>query len=279
MAVIKTHFLVRLVLIVVFLGTAVGGCNYPVAQVAVPQAQPPDPTSWDILGNLTYPSRVVPGGMAVLTDGRFTGPFLNGQPAFSVTLLEPHAYGDLNGDGVMDLVMLNPVNETLTLLLGDGAGFSPEGVLDLKEENLSGVVIYSLGRPLESLAAGRIFPGNTDQVVVRVREEILVADWRAGKWQIITRVPLPGLSRAMKGVDLDRDGDMDLLAAVRIGPEREHLLVFRNEEGRLTLIQTIPTGLVSPGDYPVKMMARDFNGDGMAEVALQMFSDTIRWNG
>ena len=72
-------------------------------------------------------------------------------------------------------------------------------------------------------------------------------------------VRVPGGPRSVKIVDLDNDGWNDLIVALR---NFDRVVVFKNDEGTLTLASEVPTG-VSPRDIAVA----DFNGDGQPDAA------------
>ncbi len=92
-------------------------------------AQSPAPRlTQQALINATYPLEVVPGGSIQLKDGKFEDP----QNQISVTLANPQASGDLNGDSATDAVVALIVNtgasgvlSYLAAVLNDGGTAKP----------------------------------------------------------------------------------------------------------------------------------------------------------
>ena len=72
-------------------------------------------------------------------------------------------------------------------------------------------------------------------------------------------VRVPGGPRSVKIVDLDNDGWNDLVVVLR---NFDRMVVFKNNNGTLTLASEVPTG-VSPREIAVA----DFNGDGQPDAA------------
>jgi uncharacterized lipoprotein YbaY len=66
----------------------------------------------EVLKNATYPSEIEKSGTITLTDGRYEGePFVEGGASRPVVILvEPVAFGDLDGDGVEDAAVILAAN-------------------------------------------------------------------------------------------------------------------------------------------------------------------------
>ncbi len=114
----------------------------------VPASTPP--LSLEALKNATYPSEWEESGTITLTDGRYEGePFVEGGASRPiVTLVEPVAFGDLDGDGVEDAAVVLAANAG-----GSGTFISLEAVRNEGGEPVH-VATYSLGdrARIESLA-------------------------------------------------------------------------------------------------------------------------------
>jgi peptidoglycan/xylan/chitin deacetylase (PgdA/CDA1 family) len=84
------------------LALMLAGSSLPAAAGVTP---PAPPLTWDTLRNASYPSRFAPTGIVTLTDGIFRanrGP----DSGLAVRLADKHAFGDLNGDGTEDAVVI-----------------------------------------------------------------------------------------------------------------------------------------------------------------------------
>jgi heat shock protein HslJ len=104
----------------------------------------------DALRNATYPSEWDESGTTTLTDGRYEGePYVEGGATrLVVTLVEPIAFGDLDGDGVDDAAVILVASPG-----GSGAFYSLEAVRNEGGEPVH-LASYSLGdrAQIESLA-------------------------------------------------------------------------------------------------------------------------------
>ncbi|MCB0212402.1 MAG: WG repeat-containing protein [Anaerolineae bacterium] len=97
---VKQLTLITTVMVVCFVMTGAAVAYTPAAQ------SEPD-LSEEALANAEYPSEWAAEGVAQLTDGSFTEPYGDGSAAeLTVTLAETIAYGDLNGDGLDDAVVV-----------------------------------------------------------------------------------------------------------------------------------------------------------------------------
>ena len=106
--------------------------------------------SLEALKNATYPSEWEESGTITLTDGRYEGePFVEGGASrLVVTLVEPVAFGDLDGDGVEDAAVILAANAG-----GSGTFISLEAVRNEGGEPVH-LATYPLGDRvrIESLA-------------------------------------------------------------------------------------------------------------------------------
>ena len=116
----------------------------------IPMPAPVPPLTLELLQNTTYPSEWDESGAITLTDGRYEGePFVEGGASrLVVTLVEPVAFGDLDGDGVEDAAVILAANAG-----GSGTFISLEAVRNEGGEPVH-LATYPLGDRvrIESLA-------------------------------------------------------------------------------------------------------------------------------
>ncbi|MBI1852168.1 MAG: VCBS repeat-containing protein [Planctomycetes bacterium] len=199
----------------------------------------------------------------LLGDGRGSFRPAHGSPLSVNSKPHPHAIaaGDVDGDGLLDLVIDSWSENRFTLLKGDGRGdFAAPGVTieagrkpyrNLKLADLDGDGRYDLAAP------------NTDERGVT----ILVGDGR-GHFRGAENPPTPaGPSPfAIAVADVNRDGKPDLVIANYSGhitdSSGDGLTFLLNEDhGRFRLGPKIPTGRGS-GD----VAAGDVDGDGYLDA-------------
>ncbi len=164
---------------------------------------------------------------------------------------------DLEGDGILDLVLTGPVGSEVGVLRGNGDGtfgepsFLPlgaepialaagdldhDGLIDIVSGTRSSDVRVLLGSTESGFVAGRLFPvvGTTDSVAV---------------------------------ADLDRDGTPD---AVSADCESESVSVFTGDgSGGVSATRTFSAGPIGPlpgSRCPRDVTVGDFDGDGITDL-------------
>ena len=113
--------LCRFALMLLFL-TSLAACG-------LMRSESPQPLTEEILKNAEYHVDFIPGGLAKLTEGEYREEYVTdtGMHLVSVVHLELYAFGDLNGDGVEDAVVILSANAggsgslvTLEAVINDG---------------------------------------------------------------------------------------------------------------------------------------------------------------
>jgi hypothetical protein len=175
------------------------------------------------------------------------------------------AVGDFNGDGIPDLVVgnygnFNSINNTLTVLLGNGDGtftalaaspktgdgpfaivtgdFNGDGIPDLAVVGIDGSVTILLGN-----GDGTFTPAPS----------LKTSDY-------------PG---SIAAADFNGDGNMDL--AVVNYNDSTVTIFLGNGDGTFTAAPASP----ATGDAPMAIVAGDFNGDGIPDLAVANDNDSI----
>jgi uncharacterized protein (TIGR03437 family) len=168
------------------------------------------------------------------------------------------AVGDFNGDGRLDLavVNLNAKNGTVTILFGNGSGgFTEAGGFPVGDA------------PSRIVAADFNGDGRLDLAVTNYNSNnlsVMLGDGRGGF------TPAPGSPIAVSSNrlfslavgDFNRDGHPDLVVGDLFGGVS---VLLGSGTGAFTLV---PGGPIASGNGPVSIAVADFNGDGKADLAI-----------
>ena len=160
--------------------------------------------------------------------------------------------GDFNGDGKLDVVVINSVDNTMAVLLGNGDGtFRSEVAYQMSNGTLP--------TPYQSSIVIGDFNGdqNLDVAVCNGGLEILLGK---GDGTFSNPMPLPGAGgTSMASGDFNQDGKLDLAIANPLDP----LVVYLgNGDGTFSLSATYPTF------FEEVVRTADFNGDGKLDLAV-----------
>ncbi|MEA5500534.1 S8 family serine peptidase [Limnoraphis robusta] len=173
--------------------------------------------------------------------------------------------GDIDGDGNIDLIAVNPDTNEVSIYFNEGDGdlFTPS--------------TFDAGaRPVISETADIDSDGNTDVVLIN-SEEFDFPFYTGDSLSVLfnrtdnSNVTLPAGEgvRDVVAADLDGDGDVDLATANEV----ENTVSVLFNRGNITF--TLPLTF-NVGDRPVNIVADDFDGNGSIDLATSDFgSDTV----
>jgi len=163
------------------------------------------------------------------------------------------AHGDVNGDGLADVVTLSSRKDTVVVLFGTPTpGLVPGPALPIA------------AGPIQLALAHLDDDDHLDLAVTTADDKVEL--WRgdgAGGFELTTTVATDGTARWLTVADLDNDGDNDLVAACPA-------------EGTMTLITLDGHGGVSesrqlvPGDRMGAPRVDDLDGDGQPDLVLPL---------
>ena len=262
------------------LGTSYLDTRGPVPKISgslpAPTPSNPNPESWytfTTLGDGSPSNQIVVSPVAQPTQtttltpqsGVLQGP-LQTQQVFA-TGSEPNsvAVGDFNGDGKLDLAVVNYGSNTVSVFLGNGNGtyqapqtyatgngprsvavgdFNGDGKADLVVTN------YGQGLPVRN-------PGDTVSVLLGNGNGTFQPQqtFATGSYPISVAVG-----------DFNGDGKLDL-AVVNSGSNTLSVLLNTTTVGATT-VSFAPQQTFAAGSVPVSVAVGDFNGDGKADLAV-----------
>ncbi len=201
-------------------------------------------------------------------QGSFT-PF-SGSPIAVGSYPEAVKIGDFNNDGILDLVVANSGDDTLSILLGNGDGtFTPAS----GSPTSAGVGDF----PFFIAVADFNGDGNADLAVVNGRDNSLSLLEGNGDG---TFTPFNGSpyifpnaagSCPVVAADFNGDGKIDLAVANFMAgqPNGTVYILLGNGDGTFTTSSQTP---ITVGLNPFSMVSLDYNGDGYTDLAIANFS-------
>jgi VCBS repeat protein/FG-GAP repeat protein len=173
------------------------------------------------------------------------------------------AVGDFNGDGIQDLAVANMYADSVSVLLGNrdgifrgpvsfGAGDSPRSVAvgDFDGDGIQDLAVANSGRDFPFLTPGSVsvLLGNGD------------GTFQAAQNHRLNRFPW-----SVAVGDFNRDGKLDV-AVVTFNSDSVGVVLLGNGDGTFQAERYFGTGI--PGNFPASVAVGDFNGDGLADLAV-----------
>ena len=198
----------------------------------------------------------------LLGDG--SGGFMEVQPRVAVgSVPRDVAVGDFNGDGIADLEVANQGSNTVSILLGNGDGTFDTSQVAVGTSPFGVAVGYFNNDGFADLAVTN-FHDNT--------VSILLGDGHGTFTQAPgSPIAVGNVPRSVSVGDFNGDGIVDL--AVTDSNDNEVRILLGNGLGGFTQAQWSP---VAVGGRPYGVSVRDFNGDGIADLAVvNLVSDTV----
>ena len=163
---------------------------------------------------------------------------------------ESTSIGDLDGDGVVDLVLARPQRDDLAVLLGTGAGtFGPETTVPTGDA------------PERALLVDVDQDGDLDLAVALSLGSSVAIHLGAGDGTFsgASLFPLTGAPNSLVTGDFDRDGIPDLAAPIRSRDQLAVLLGFGNGSFG-------PPTYFASGNEPTELQTGDLDGDGILDL-------------
>ncbi len=186
-------------------------------------------------------------------------------------------FGDVDGDGMDDLYVLNSIEQRLAVLRAEGAyNFAVDRILSLQGADLPDVIEIHRGVRYQALAVGRIDDDVMADALIRTRSSVLVILAVDGELQVQEEIPIIGMTRFMKGHDLDDDGDLDFILALRAFQGGEEIWVYRNDEGQFERVQIYRTDTDFEGNNAEDVVFHDLNGDTIMDMGVLVFSGAVK---
>jgi FG-GAP-like repeat len=195
--------------------------------------------------------------------GNGDGTFTEGASYTSVSLPYGITVADFNGDGYLDLAMVNSGDNTVAVMLGNGNGTfqKPYGYYAPLPENLVAVDLNGDGHPdLAVLAYCGADPNKCQSGAVEVFLNKGNGTFQKPTYSSVNGVGPDGIAAA----ELTHDGKIDLVVANNNfdGPSTISVLLGKGDGTFRSAVD------YAVGSGPAGVAIADFNGDGNADIAV-----------
>jgi FG-GAP-like repeat len=172
------------------------------------------------------------------------------------------ATGDIDGDGDLDAVATG--SRGYAVLANDGTGAYtvdvPHVFIDMSAPSLADI---DADDDLDLVSHVRGLSPSQARVPLVIRND---GTGTFDSIEVVQPDPPPGGLTALVTADAEGDGDVDLLAALRVGNER-HVATYLNDgTGAFGPPASYPLGFTSDTATPTHLVAGDLDGDGDTDV-------------
>jgi len=198
-----------------------------------------------------YPDRII----SVLLGGA-DGTFAQQQTTYAVgRYLSSIATGDLNGDGVSDIVTTDSYDDTVSVLFGNGDG------------TFAGQTTFAVGDNPTAFALGDLDEDGDLDIAIGTQSGICVLlNSGEGTFDDMTEYPAGSGIGSVVLDDLNMDGILDIVTANEYSNDVSVLL--GNGDGTFAQQATYMVG-----DMPESLASGDLNGDGNPDLATVSSAD------